>query len=324
MEYINIFVLDSIYPGVDFTVPEFERLRNIAPNLKFHIVPKTNLTDEMAALADIFYGCVPVAFLPRCKKLKWLHLASAGAAEYCDPALYQNPDCLLTNSSGVFGIPIAEHVMALLLGLTRRVDEFVRQGQQPLWKNCQPLRDICGSTVGILGYGDIGSQVAGRLQGFMCKKIVGVRRHPGACPPELDALYGMDALDEVIASSDILIICLPGTKDTYHLLDAKRLGSMKEGSFLINIGRGSIVDQEALIDALQNGPLAGAGLDVVTPEPLPADSPLWKMQNVIISSHSSGGSPHNPVRSFAIFERNLKHYLAGEPMENQVDFNLQY
>ena len=171
--------------------------------------------------------------------------------------------------------------------------------------------------------GDIGSEVAILGKAFGAK-VIALKRTPGERPAYVDELYGMEELDRVLAQSDYLVLALPNTPETKGIMSAERIALLKPEAFIVNVGRGSAICQEALICALQEGRIAGAGLDVTVPEPLPSDSPLWKMPNVIITSHSSGTSPGNWSRYAALIQENFTRYIDGKQLANQVDFNLKY
>lgn len=321
---MKIVVIQEGYPIIDTADEEFVCLVKQA-KADISIVTSRELTDKLAKETDIIYGWPPKIFLKKCENLKWLHLPTSGTEFYCDSSLYKNPDkIILTNSTGVFGQQLAEHTIALLLALARQVHRSVRNMCAPVWYEWGPLREIYDSTVGIIGFGDIGKSVAERLKPFGCKQIIGIKRTPAECPDCLDRIAGLDALDEVIGLSDYLIICLPSTPETTGIITRERIFAMKKGAILINVGRGTLIDQDALIDALKAGHIGGAGLDVVTPEPLPYDNPLWSMQNVIITPHTAYISAYNLERKMQIFKENFRCYLNGEKMINKVDAVLGY
>lgn len=321
---MKVIVIQQKHPIIDTSDEELACLLKQA-EADIFVVPREELTDEMAKKADIIYGWPPKKFLKKCGNLKWLHLPTSGTEFYCDSSLYKNPDkIILTNATGIFGQQLAEHALALLLALTRQIHRSIRNMSAPVWHEWEPLRDIYRSTVGIIGFGDIGKALAERLKPFGCKEIIGIKRVPGKCPDCLDRIAGTDALDEVIAISDYLILCLPGTQETAGIITRERIFSMKKNAILINVGRGTVIDQDALIDALKAGHIAGAGLDVVTPEPLPYDNPLWSMPNVIITPHTAYVSAYNLERRMQIFKDNFKRFLNGERMMNKVDLVLGY
>ncbi|MHB1314203.1 MAG: D-2-hydroxyacid dehydrogenase [Christensenellales bacterium] len=321
MEQLNILLIFSF----DFKAEEehIQQIRDVAP----HAVIKTAImredTLEMAQEAEIIFGWPRRKFLCEAKKLRWLHLASAGAETYADRSLFAHQDVIVTNSSGVFGKPIAEHVIAMILAFNKNLYHHFKNRDTKTWDRVMNRRDFFNSTVGVLGLGDLGAEVAIRAKALGAR-VLAVKRTPSVMPAYVDALYGGDGIDEVLALSDYVVIALPNTPKTKGLIGAEKLKKMKPDSFLVNVARGDIVDQEALVTALNEHWIAGTGLDVTTPEPLPPESPLWDMDNVIITPHSSGFSPTNIDRRMDMFLDNLKRYLAGEPLTNLVDMEEGY
>ncbi|MFP4222757.1 MAG: D-2-hydroxyacid dehydrogenase [Phycisphaeraceae bacterium] len=306
---LNLLVLFDL-PG-----DTLERAKALAPNLAVHVTKKDR-PDYPARLAEaeIVVGWPDIGDLPGAKNLRWLQLASAGAEKY---AAALDESVHLTNASGVFGGPMAEHVFALMLGLVRRIPTMVRAQPEAHWRWKGGCGEVAGTTCGILGLGDIGRAVARRARAFDMR-VLAVKRTPGRTPQGVEAVWDLSGLDRLIAEADHLVVTLPGTEHTRHLVSRDRLFAMKRGSFIYNVGRGSVIDEAAMIDALQAGHLAGAGLDVFETEPLPPESPLWRMENVIVSPHRSGNTPHYHERVGEIFLDNLARYLEGEPLRNEV------
>jgi phosphoglycerate dehydrogenase-like enzyme len=261
--------------------------------------------------------------LKEARSLKWLHLPSAGADRFAKRELFYHSDCRLTCSRGVFGIPISEHVVCMLLSFSRAMPSYTEQRKQKVWQRLFRETDFFSSTVGIIGMGNIGTEVARRVRA-MGARVIGVKRRPEIKPEFADAVYGEEGIDRVLEQSDYVVIALPFTKRTRGIISRERIEKMKPGAYLINVARGGLVDQEALIEALESDKLAGAGLDATDPEPLPQDNPIWLMPNVILTPHTSASSPTNDARRFEIFTGNLRLYLAGEPLINQVDFDEGY
>lgn len=294
-----------------------ERIRAAAPNA--HVVVKrlSEVTEQDVHAAHVIFG-PPRKWVADAPHLRWMQLPSAGADGY----VHLRPDVPMTKSSGVFGIPIAEWVIGAILMLTRRMHVYRDQQRQSLWQRAEGAKEIYGSTVGIVGLGDLGVEIARRVRPFGCR-VLGARRRPGgALPANVDAVM---ELDKLLPQVDFLILAVPGTPETNGMLSASRIASMKQGSYLVNVGRGTTVDEEALIEALRSGHLAGAALDVTVVEPLPPESPLWQMEQVIICPHSSGISPEgNADRRIDIFCDNLRRLLAGEPLRNLVDRQAGY
>ncbi len=317
----EILVLtNGIFP---MTEDQQQEVIKTAPKASLTVVRKEEVTREMLEKAEIIFGWPEQAHLRAAKNLRWLQLPSAGADSYMDRGLFHCSDIRLTNSSGVFGLPIAEHVFAMILAFNRNLTEYAWQQKDSKWKGIRKTKDFYGSTMGIIGLGDIGSEVAKRAKAWGAQ-VLAVKRTLSDKPEYVDRLYTTDALDEVLKQSDYVVIALPNTQKTIGIITEQSLRRMKPDSFLVNIGRGALIDQEALVKALKEGWIGGAGLDVTTPEPLPCDNPLWELPNVIITPHVSGSSPTNDNRRMGIFLRNLEHYLSGRPLENLVDFNEGY
>ncbi|ANX01576.1 hydroxyacid dehydrogenase [Thermoclostridium stercorarium subsp. leptospartum DSM 9219] len=273
--------------------------------------------------AEVIIGQPNPKYLKKAKKLKWVQLTSAGADHVADASLYANNDIILTNASGVYGKPIAEHVFAMILAFNRNLMQYERNRQNGKWSPVLPMRDFYGSTLCVIGFGDIGKEVAIRGKALGAR-VIAVKRTVGECPPYVDELYLTDEIDKVLPKADYLVLALPNTPETRGILSEERIKKLKPEVFIVNVGRGTAICQEALIRALQEGRIAGAGLDVTDPEPLPADSPLWKMPNVIITSHTSGFSPQNWNRHAELIRENLSRYVEGRPLLNRVDFNKKY
>ena len=239
---------------------------------------------------------------------------------YCkDPALFANPDCLLTNSN-VYGVTIAEHVVMVTLMLLRRMPEYEAIVRDRSWSNQLSIRSIRDNEFTVLGTGDIGRNVAERMRGMGAARIVGLSRS-GRPHPAFDEVYPISALDEVLPRTRILVMALPGTPETVHILDRRRIALLPADACVINVGRGTAVDQAALAEALNAGKLAGAALDVMVPEPLPKDDPLWDAKNLIITPHVSGNMTlgYTCDRNVELFCEDLKNYAAGRPLAGLVD-----
>lgn len=262
--------------------------------------------------------------LSRAKSLRWLHLRGAGIDRIAVPRLLES-DVVLTNGSGNHAPNIAEHVLSLMLAFARQLPLLIRQQGRKQWA-APPARrvfELGGQTLGIVGCGAIGQEVAWRAKALGLH-VIGVRREAGTVLPGVDELFTLDRLGEVLARADHLVLALPLTKETQGLVDADCLRKLKPGAHLYNVGRGALVDQHALVAALRSGNLAGAGLDVTDPEPLPADSPLWEMENVVITAHSAGLTPRSYERFQALLLENMRRFGSGEPLLNEVDKSAGY
>ncbi|MEK3725612.1 D-2-hydroxyacid dehydrogenase [Paenibacillus sp. FSL H8-0034] len=254
--------------------------------------------------------------------LRWVQSWGAGVDRMPLTALSEY-GVLLTNSSGVHPNPISESIFAMMLGLTRQLQRSIRNQLQHKWEQLNGLGEIHGKTIGILGVGSIGLEVA-KISKVFGMTVLGVKRTLSESV-YVDRMVKMDSLDEVLRESDYIVNTLPHTSETNHVMGRAQFAAMKASAFYINIGRGGTTDTEALIEALQQGTIAGAGLDVFEVEPLPADNVLWDMDNVIISAHNTGITEYYQERAMHIFLRNLKDYVEGrEPQLNRVNLEQQY
>jgi phosphoglycerate dehydrogenase-like enzyme len=230
---------------------------------------------------------------------------------------------ILTNASGVHPNPISETVLAMMLGLTRKIHLSVRNQLLHKWESVGELGEIHGKTIGIIGAGAIGMEIA-KLSKVFGMKVIGVKKTLSESV-YVDHMVTLEQLDEVLTESDFVVVTLPLTHETNHVMGRDQFAKMKPSAYYFNIGRGGTTDTEALIEALQSGTIAGAGLDVFEIEPLPEDNPLWDMDNVILTPHNSGSTEYYHERAMHIFLRNLMDYMEGrEPQLNRVDYNEQY
>jgi phosphoglycerate dehydrogenase-like enzyme len=262
------------------------------------------------ARAEIVVGGLKPADLSNAPRLRWIQFTSAGVHGWTElPA-----GLTLTTAAGVFAIPIAEHVMGMMLAFSRQLPAALSAMHGRQWQRPQ-LTELHGATCLILGLGHIGVEIAQRAKAFGMR-VIGIRRTRRPAPGCVDEVRELGELDQLLPQADHLVVALPGTPHTHHLLDARRLALMKPQAYLYNVGRGSVIDEAAMVAALQAGRLAGAGLDVFETEPLPPQSPLWALPNVIITAHNSSSSPHWPQRLGALFVENLQAYLQHQPMKN--------
>ncbi|MGB8451183.1 MAG: D-2-hydroxyacid dehydrogenase [Anaerocolumna sp.] len=308
-----------------FSVNDYykKQILDIAPDAELMIVDADGITKELIEKSDIIYGWPEVELLQEAKNLKWLQLPSAGVDGYTNKASYYNQDIKLTNSSGVFGLPIAEHIFSMILSYNRNLQEYAYNKLEKKWSGNPDARDFYGSTIGIIGLGDIGSEVAKRAK-LWGANVLAVKRTITEVPEYVDKLYSLEEMDEVLERADYVVLALPNTQKTKGIISEEKLKKMKPHAFLVNIGRGALIDQEALMKALKKKWIGGAGLDVTTPEPLPEDSPLWELPNVILTPHTSGCSPTNIVRRIDMFNNNLKLFMENKPLGNMVDFTEGY
>jgi phosphoglycerate dehydrogenase-like enzyme len=234
---------------------------------------------------------------------------------------------IVTNTSGVHATNISEHVLAMMLAFARRIPFLVRAQLERTWKDDegrQGVFELEGQRLLVVGFGEIGQALA-RKGNALGMRVSAIRRSNASSVPEYVERTGdVSSLAALLPDADHVAICLPQTNDTIGLFDAAMLGRMKRGSYLYNIGRGPIVETDALVDLLESGHLAGAGLDVTEPEPLPVDSPLWDRENVLITMHTAGATPQFWPRIMAIIIDNARRFQTGEPLRNVVDYDAGY
>lgn len=273
---------------------------------------------ELLPQAEVIFGEPQPQLLQHAAQLRWLQISWAGADSFMG---HLSEDVQFTNASGAYGEVISEHCMAMLLALARRLPAYLARQRQGFWEDCGTEWTLNDKQILILGAGDLGSQLAKRLQGFGCTVTGLCRRARGARPP-FDRLITIDEMDAFLPQADAVIGCLPGTAQTAGLLHAGRLAAMKRDAIVLNVGRGSLIDLDALARLMQNGHFFGAGLDVTNPEPLPQSHPLWQQENVILTPHIAGvGFGHLQHTEDAIWELfldNLRRYRDGQPLVNQV------
>ncbi|KAF0816033.1 D-3-phosphoglycerate dehydrogenase [Bacillus sp. ZZV12-4809] len=256
-------------------------------------------------------------------KLRWFQSWSAGV-DSLPLADMESQGIQITSANGVHANPISETIFALMLGLTRKIHTYVKNQQAKIWHHSGLKLEIHNKTLGLIGTGAIGKETAKIAKAFGMK-VIGVR-HSGKSEEYIDEMYTSGQLNDVLPQCDYVVISLPLTQETRQLFGADQFALMKDSAFLINIGRGEIVNERDLIGALQNGEIAGAGLDVFEKEPLSEDNPLWELDNVIVTPHTAGSTEHYNKRVIEdIFIPNLKEYIAsGIPDINRVDYKKGY
>lgn len=323
------------------TIPTGERHRNLlqqaAPGWEFRFrgtdtlvcapqeaLPGQPVTQEDVDWAQVILGNVPAAMLHGSPALEWLQTNSAGVEAYIQPGVLAG-DTLLTNATGAYGLAIAEHMLGMLLELFKKLELYRDAQKSGAWQSQGAVKAVYGSTVLVLGMGDIGGEFAARCKALGAK-VIGVRRSPRPCPEYADEVHLLEDLDSLLPQADVVAVTLPGTDATRGLMSRERLAKMKEGAVLLNVGRGFIVDTEALCDALERGHLSGAGVDVTDPEPLPPTHRLWNIPTAVVTPHISGfyHLRETHERIVGIFLENLRHFQAGEPLRNLVDFTTGY
>jgi phosphoglycerate dehydrogenase-like enzyme len=306
-----------------------ETIRTRWPEMRVMHLPDYDRLPAELPDTDIFVGfSLRAPQLQDAKKLKWIHSTAAGVAQLMYPEL-RDSGIIVTNPSGIFSVPMAEHTMGLLVALARNFPDTVRQqdlkkwGQQDLWDKPQHLTELNGRLLLIVGYGSIGQELARRARAFDLR-VWGVTRSGNGPLQHAEKILAVAQLDEALPEADYVVIAAPETPETHHLMGAAQIDRMKRGARLINIGRGSLLDEAAMLQALEDGKLGGGALDVTSTEPLPADSPLWNAPNLFITPHTSALSERLWHRQTAILMQLLEKWFTGEQLFNRVDFSRGY
>ena len=327
-----------------------DRVRAALPHRSLEIVHELSpdaLPGAMPGTTILFGNYLSLAALREASDLRWIQTVGAGVDVLLSVDL-TSTDIIVTNTSGAFGVQIAEHALSLMFALARRLPAALRSQSARRYEP-EPrddLFELTGKTLGIVGFGDVGQALARRARGIGMR-VVALRRSPSGTPPPsapladlaLDPLAGSDPadpsdlageflgpdrLDDLLRESDVVVNAAPLTSATVRLFGREQFARMRSTACFINLGRGETVDQDALIDALRDGVIAGAGLDVTTPEPLPPESPLWTLPNVILTAHYAGWSDTMLNRIYTIFTDNLRRFDRGEPLRNRVDMRAGY
>lgn len=311
--------------GCDLGPGPMAYLREQFPEFEFLSYPRNaKVPDEVLARAEVLMNYGDKSQIAPAKNVRYIHTISAGIDGYIDEVDRCHGSALpVTNGAGVYSDAVGEHVIALLLAVVHGIVPSVRNMAEKQWPAIPMLGNVNGKAIAVLGTGDIGNNAA-RICAAMGARVLGFKLH--ACepfPPYSEIYTGDDGLDALLPQADAVLVCLPGSPFTKDMLDARRIGLMKAGSVLVNIGRGSIVNTEALMEALRSGHIAAAGLDVTDPEPLPLDHPLWDCPNVLITPHISGlgASKQKHAEWFA---ENLRAYLEGRPQPGAVNREMKY
>ena len=259
---------------VPFTQKQKERLQAQMPGADYTYTTRIKATDDQIREADIILGNLPVGRLSQAAHLKWLQLNSSGADAYAAEGALA-PEVILTNATGAYGLAISEHLLAATFFLKKKLGRYYINQKNREWKDEGQVTAIAGSRTLVLGLGSIGGDYA-RKMALLGSRVIGIRRTKAACPDYLEEIGTFEDIDRFLPEADIVAMALPNTPQTYHIMNEERLSGMKRGSILLNVGRGTAIDQDALVKVLRNGPLAGASIDVTDPEPLPEDHPLWR------------------------------------------------
>ena len=275
--------------------------------------------------ADIIYGFAP-SIVKSSKTLKWLCVPWAGVDSIMAPDYFSNENCLLTNSAGAYGVSIAEHMIAVSLVMMRRLDQFMAETREGKWLSPRPQKSLKDCRITVLGTGDIGTTFATRTRAFEPAALIGVCRSGKCSSSVYDKVLPVSQLDSILPETDLLAMSLPATSETKDILSRERLSLLPQGAYIVNVGRGFAIDEDALADNLESGHLAGAALDVFQTEPLPAGHRLWKIKNLLITPHVAGNMtlPYTKDKNVQMFIEDLKNFAEGKPLHYLVDKKLGY
>lgn len=313
-----------IYTSVPLDQPIARQLSQLPAGIELSVC--RNPEEAAAELADaealLIGGRMSAELLEQAPRLRWIQTFSAGVDHLPLEAISRR-GIILTDASGIHRIQMAEYAIWQMLNWVRRGPELARLQAQASWNHRLEVGELHGSAVGIVGAGEIGRAVARKARAF--DMTVLAYNRSGSPVPEADRLYtGRQGLHELLAASDFVVVALPLTPETNGLIGSEELRRMKPGAFLVNLARGSVVRESDLIAALRDGTIAGAGLDVFEREPLPPESPLWRMPNVVVTPHIAGSTPHYHDRALALFRDNLERLAGGRPLRNVVSFEAGY
>ncbi len=297
------------------------QIREISERIDVEMVPDGGSILDAVRDAEVIFGDLTKEMFIASKKLRWVQVASAGVDRYLFPEIVES-DVILTTTSGMHRIPMSELVLAMMLTLVKQLHRFVRLQSEGKWRRIN-TEELAGKTVGIIGFGNVGNETAAKAKCFgmrvLAIDIATIRR-----PTYVDEILGPEDLDYVLRESDYLVMTMPLTEKTHHMIGERELRLMKPTAYVVNVARGAVIDNEALLRALKEGWIAGAGLDVFEQEPLPQDSEFWKLNNIVITPHIGGSSRQYQKRSVKIFCGNLRRYLEGKPLMNMVDKKAGY
>jgi phosphoglycerate dehydrogenase-like enzyme len=296
---------------------EVAELQAAAPGVRLVAPERSRLMEELAE-ADGVLGPITPQMIQAARKLKWVQAGTAGVEYFLTPELKAS-DIVLTNCKIVQGPEIGDHALAMLLALTRELHRVIPRQSREEWtpRDYRPI-ELQGRTAVIIGMGGLGTQIAVRAHAFGLR-VIGVDPKEIPETPFWQRCVPPDALNSVLPEADVVFVAAPATSETARMMGARQFGLMKKGSYFIVVSRGRLFDHEALVEAVRSGHLAGAGLDVTDPEPLPKGHPLWKLENVIITPHIAGRSDGEQARYMALFKENLRRFGAGLPLLNVVD-----
>lgn len=307
----NNFNMEQVIPAIQARYPE----------VTFDICKDRECVDRAIVNADAYFGWITREMFLAGKKLRWIQSLSTGVDTFLRIQELKDSDVILTNARGVHAACLAEQTFAMIFGFTRGMKAFLEHQQRHEWAGREirdSLVELMGSTMGIVGYGTVGHAIAERARAFGMR-VLAVDVFPTDKPDQGLQVFGIEDLNTVLAESDYVVITVPLTSQTRGMMGAAQLAMMKPSAILVGISRGGIIDETALVDALTSGKLAAAALDVFETEPLPKDSPLWDIPNLIVVPHAAGGSQYEAAAIRGIFRENIERFVRGDfPLRNEV------
>ena len=315
--------MTKVLINTDLDADLIRRIQDVSEGVEAISASSEGEALEIMPEVEVVLGPVTPAMFARGDRLRWVQNLGAGVDGALFPEFVES-DVVLTSAKGIVGNHLADHAMALLLSLTRGIATAVRK---PSFSQRWPIRaaswELAGRTMGIVGLGGTGRALAHRAAGFDMR-IIAVDPEDVEAPDCVEVCWKMDRFHDLLEQSDVVAVCAPLTRESTGLFDAEAFHRMQSHAMLINVTRGRIMDEDALLKALEQGQIGGVGLDVVPQEPLPEGHPLWHMPNVVVTPHTAGGSPHRVERTVDLFCDNLARHLEGRPMKSVIDKNKGY
>lgn len=308
----------NILLTIDLEDSLIEQIRSVSGDVTVIKTENQDQVRDVIGEVDIVFGGIDPSLFEGASRIRWIQCPAAGVDGTLTPQLAAS-EVILTSAKGYVGVHLAEHAMALLLALTRGIGRAVRSAD---WGQKWPIRndswELLGRTMGIVGLGGTGRELAVRASAFGMH-LLAVDPEPVETPDCIESCWSMDRFGDLLEQSDVVAVCAPLTPETEGMFDRDAFRRMQPHALLVNVTRGRIVDEDALLEALREGWIGGAGLDVTPVEPLPSDHPLWKMDNVVITPHTAGASPERDRRTTELFCLNLRRFLSDQPLLAVID-----
>ncbi len=304
-----------------------KKVEEVDPGIKVYTAKSVTEANDLLPKIDIVASLgweFPKEAFVKAENLKWIHSLSAGVDALFYPEFLES-DVLLTNSRGVYDVPVAEHAFALLTSLTRGIDRFYRFQMERVWKR-STITEMDGKVMGIIGLGSIGREIAKKAKLAYNMEVIATKKRVRGNEPNVDRILPADEVDELLRVSDFVVVATALTKETEGMIGADEFKTMKDTAYIVNIARGKVIQSKAILEALNKGWIAGAGLDVTDPEPLPSKDPLYEAPNLIITPHMGAQAPQDrhEQRTVQVFTKNLRAFMDNESMPTLVDRERRY